>query len=167
MKKHIPDTEDYYATNNGRIFKGDTEVAQCLDRLKNGYKQCSIKIRGKYQKQKVHRLIAMTFIGNIKGLVVNHIDGIKTNNNENNLEVITHYENVQHAKTLPSYKEGITKRAKSNMKLSLSQQNEMKLIANDFSLNGLAEKYNIGRTTVSDYIIRLGIVRTKRVNQYS
>lgn len=46
----------------------------------------------------VHRLLANYFLGGIPpGMVVNHKDGNKTNNDLSNLEIITHQQNTQHA----------------------------------------------------------------------
>ena len=169
MKKIIPNTENvYYATDCGLIFKEDKEISQCQDRANNGYKQCTIKINGVYKKQKTHRLIAMAFLGDVSKKTVNHIDGDKQNNLVENLEIITHYENMQHAKTLDSFKEGRKKCEKSKMKLNDEQcisliQDEV----NGLSLNQMAKKYKIGRSTVSDYLKRLGVTRiNKKVNQY-
>ncbi len=48
----------------------------------------------------LHRLLAWVFkanFGNITGLVINHIDGNKLNNDLDNLEIVTHQENMEHA----------------------------------------------------------------------
>ncbi len=46
----------------------------------------------------VHQLVALYTLGERpKGLVTNHIDGVKTNNTPSNLEYCTIAENIQHA----------------------------------------------------------------------
>lgn len=46
----------------------------------------------------VHRLLAEHYLGGIpEGYVVNHKNGIKTDNRLENLEIVTHSENVNHA----------------------------------------------------------------------
>ena len=52
-----------------------------------------------YSKQRsIHTIVAMAALGpRPEGLVVNHKDGIKTNNHPDNLEYVTQYENVQHS----------------------------------------------------------------------
>jgi len=59
------------------------------------------KTRGdkqKYVRRYVHRLVAETFIPNPYGKPeVNHIDSNPTNNNVQNLEWVTHSENMRHS----------------------------------------------------------------------
>lgn len=61
--------------------------------------------QGKDKLFLIHRLVALAFLGKPKlGYCVNHIDGIKTNNNINNLEWVTYSQNTKHA-----YKLGLMK----------------------------------------------------------
>ena len=64
-----------------------------------GYKRVYIVLKTGYGKNvKVHRLVATAFISNKNNLpMVNHIDGIKSNNNVFNLEWCTAKHNSQHA----------------------------------------------------------------------
>jgi len=53
---------------------------------------------GKRKTHHIHALVASAFLGERPiGLVVNHIDSVKTNNHVSNLEYITHKMNVEHA----------------------------------------------------------------------
>lgn len=56
----------------------------------------------KYDKpMPVHRFVAEAFIGEIpEGMVVNHKDGNTSNNNVENLEIITYTENYEHSKNV-------------------------------------------------------------------
>ena len=50
------------------------------------------------KKIKIHRLVVETFIGSIpKGMVVNHLNGIKTDNRIENLQICSQFENTKHA----------------------------------------------------------------------
>lgn len=64
----------------------------------NGYFRIGL-IKDNYQKRYfVHRLVAESFIENFENKKqVNHINGIKTDNNVENLEWNTSFENMQHA----------------------------------------------------------------------
>lgn len=168
MKKIIPNTNEiYFADNKGLIYKQDNQIGMHLDRKENGYLQCAIKINGKYQKQKVHRLVAMAFIGDVKNMTVNHKDGNKLNNRVENLEIISHYENMQHAKTLKSFKLGRKKSEENRMKLNENQIKELTKCYETMSLSEMANHFNVGKTTISDYIKRAGIARkNKKINQY-
>lgn len=65
---------------------------------KKGYYQVTLCKNGKIKPIKVHKLVAITFIPNIRNLpCINHIDGNKSNNNVNNLEWCSFKYNVQHA----------------------------------------------------------------------
>jgi hypothetical protein len=53
---------------------------------------------GKFSTQKVHKLVALAFIGpRPKGTVINHKNGIKGDNRVENLEYVTPDENAAHA----------------------------------------------------------------------
>ena len=86
--------ENVYVSNFGRIKKNNDESTITYGNIKkNGY--CEIRLSDKTFF--VHRLIAMTFLNNYENkLYVNHKDGIKNNNNINNLEWVSHQENVIH-----------------------------------------------------------------------
>jgi hypothetical protein len=62
----------------------------------DGYLHVGLYKNGIETKFRVHRLVAEAFISNRKS-EVNHIDGDKTNNHVNNLEWVSHDENMKHA----------------------------------------------------------------------
>ena len=63
-----------------------------------GYSEVGLHINGERARFMVHRLVAMAFVpGYEKGLCVNHINGIKTDNRAENLEWVSLARNTQHA----------------------------------------------------------------------
>ena len=65
---------------------------------KNGYLMITLSgSESKYKKVLIHRAVVNSFVGNVSGLEVNHIDGDKTNNSVENLELCDSKYNSQHA----------------------------------------------------------------------
>lgn len=65
---------------------------------KDGYVTVQFKAYGEHKTYKIHRLTALAFIDNPGNKAeVNHIDGVKDNNNVKNLEWVTRRENLLHA----------------------------------------------------------------------
>lgn len=108
--KDVPGYEGYYqASNLGRIKSAERIVKHNCGGPKKikekilkgyinryGYIRVDLSKRGVNKKFSAHRIVAMTFLGKSE-LHVNHIDGVKTNNNINNLEYVTLQDNVAHA----------------------------------------------------------------------
>ena len=68
------------------------------NKMKHGYEQYRLYKNNKCHQEYVHRLLAKHFTPNPKNKPhVNHIDGNPMNNSLDNLEWVTHLENVQHA----------------------------------------------------------------------
>jgi hypothetical protein len=87
-----------YKTNYGDIFS--IKSNKMLKPMKNNSHYYCIKLilNNKRNGFLVHRLVAIHFIGQPEGKnQVNHIDGIKTNNNYYNLEWVSPRENQLHA----------------------------------------------------------------------
>lgn len=87
-------TVDRYVKVKGhgiRLVKGHI----LKQRDNKGYLQVQFSVNGKKVDRKIHRLVAQTFIPNPDNLPeVNHIDCDPTNNCVDNLEWISHQENI-------------------------------------------------------------------------
>ena len=63
----------------------------------HGYLTVSLWQNNKGRTHCAHSLVASSFLTIEPGLDINHIDGVKTNNQLSNLEVCTRSENMKHA----------------------------------------------------------------------
>ena len=100
----------------------------------------------------VHRLVAMAFIPNPEDKPeVNHIDSVPTNNCVENLEWVTHLENMQHAAGKGRFSNWHGDN-NHNAKLTVSAALEIRAAyeAGGVTYDDLAKQYCISRTTVGD-----------------
>lgn len=101
--KPHPTFSDYLVYPDGRIFSTKTNRFM-KTYLNNGYEHISLSINGKQTNQKVHRLVAETFIPNPNNLPhVNHKDKDRQNNCIDNLEWITQLDNNKHSHCIKIY----------------------------------------------------------------
>jgi hypothetical protein len=91
--------KNYLITTNGDVISKNYRrkgVPRLLKNSKDRYGYIHVVIKQK--PRRVHRLVAQTFIPNPENKpFINHIDGVKANNNINNLEWVTQSENELHA----------------------------------------------------------------------
>ena len=87
--------DDYIIYEDGRVYSNKTN--KFLKHLKKQYPCVQLYINGKSKTTFVHRLIGENFIPNpLNKPYINHIDNNKYNFSIDNLEWVTHSENVQH-----------------------------------------------------------------------
>jgi len=108
--KDIPGLEGKYKVSNygriksirtkpqrvryGRVYK--PEIIRLLSCDERGYKQTCLSIRGKQKTYKVHKLVWDAFgegKRNGRTITVDHIDGIKSNNHIDNLQLLSNRDN--------------------------------------------------------------------------
>jgi hypothetical protein len=87
---------NYLVSNKGRV-KNATTNKILKGSVTNGY--LHVHLSGEHKKSyNVHQLVALTFLPQIEGKpLINHKNGIKTNNNLKNLEWVSGTENNVHA----------------------------------------------------------------------
>lgn len=144
--------QSYYINIYGQVYNRITDriIDQYLNRY--GYYTVSIKLRTKlYRTCFVHRLMMMTFnyIPDYKYFVVDHLNGIKTDNRINNFEWVTPEENTRRA-----HKNGLTVMGQdcSWSKLNEEQVKQIcELIASkQYKITDIANMYNVSVTTIGD-----------------
>lgn len=90
--REIPNCPGYFVSNRGTVRRGLSKILKQY-RDADGYLILSILMNGKRKSSSVHRLVAMTFIGDVKGMTVDHKNHIKSDNWVENLEIVTQKEN--------------------------------------------------------------------------
>lgn len=96
----IPGFEDYFVSSDGHVisYKGRNQRFLKMSLLRTGYLRVGLKNNGKLFTKTVHRLVASAFLPNYSDfLCVNHINGIKTDNRVENLEMVNKSQNAKHA----------------------------------------------------------------------
>lgn len=91
---------DYWTGVSGTCLRHIEEAILKQEVTRRGYLRVNLGLgcTEKKCKKSVHGLVARTFHDNYDmSLVINHIDGVKTNNCVENLELITQKENAHHA----------------------------------------------------------------------
>lgn len=128
------------STRSGRILKTDL--------VGKGYYLVTLSEKGNKKREYIHRLVGFAFIPNPdKKPFINHINGIKTDNRVENLEWITHKDNLRHA-----YDNGLcptSMKAKQGAKLSESEVLEIRsLILAGTRRDLIAKQFNVSKTCI-------------------
>ena len=102
---HHIDT-NFGANEYGQIYNKKTKRVSIGNLRLNGYFYITLSQIGlPWKHYYVHRLVHESFHGPItEGYEINHIDSNRQNNCLNNLELVTHSENVQHSHEAKKYK---------------------------------------------------------------
>lgn len=156
--KDIPGFEGMYQVSNygnvkslkRAITRSDGFIQHLKERIlglridDKGYPCVNLSKNRVSKNHKIHRLIAITFLGAQSAKqVVNHIDGCKTNNLITNLEITTYSGNTIHA-----FRTGLKKNKKGQdnylAKLTNMQALEIREKNSDgLSIKKLAKEYNV------------------------
>lgn len=102
--KFIPGYEGRYSiTESGEVYSHDFQNSGKLKKktsrvIYTGYVYVDLSSKCGQKSQRLHRLVALTYIPNpLNKPHVNHKDGNKQNNHVSNLEWVTRSENMRHA----------------------------------------------------------------------
>ena len=145
----IKDFEDYTIDETGNVFsiRKSKYLKQTINR--NGYCKVTLQ-KDKYRKMfSVHRLVAQAYLKNYSNtLQVNHINGIKTDNRVENLEMVTAKENMKKAVEIGLFDKCKKIQRKNAIKNNLGKyhilasESEKKRVAKYDKNNNLIQVYN-------------------------
>lgn len=123
-----------------------------------GYMQLTRKINGKDITALEHRIVYCYFndlLDMPENLYINHLNGIKTDNRIENLELVSHSDNLKHAYRMKLRK---SKRGEENPSSKLTEEEVIrirrKLERNEKTVKEVSEKYKVSTTVI--YKIRSG-----------
>lgn len=137
-----------YFTSNGKIvrLKG---LLKKQTSMSNGYLHATFTKDGKTTQHLIHVLVAKAFVENPNGYPhVNHKDLNPKNCLPENLEWVTHQQNIIHARD--NGKMNALTNPKRRFKLQPEQVSEMRMLAKKGERHGsIAEKYGVSRECVS------------------
>ena len=137
----------YAVTKDGRIYSYYLKGFLSPKTDKDGYLVVCLHKNGQKKYFQVHRLIAETYISNPDNLeTVNHKDGVKNNNNINNLEWCSFSDNLKHA-----YKIGLRCNKGTNSPTSKLTENDIRKIRkllHEKETKEIAEMYGVVPGTI-------------------
>lgn len=138
---------EYYAVSNlGRVksLRKNRILKNILPNKKRSYTEVHLN---RYGRVRVHRIVAHEFLGPCpKGYVVNHKNGIKTDNNASNLEYVTEKQNIQHATDL-GLRRGISSEKRAQI---------VSLLKSGLTGYRIAKKLNLTHQSVYYILRRIG-----------
>lgn len=151
--KFVNDSSKYQISNLGRFRNASTSEILKPNINKDGYLFRNYTgDSGRVYSGRINRLVALAFISNPENKpTVNHIDGIKTNNQVDNLEWATREEQMIHA-----YKLGLKKpmRGVNHPSHKLSKEDVLyirehyKAHDREFGMIPLAKKFKVSEATI-------------------
>ena len=156
--KDVPEYEGLYQVSNlGRVksiprtYKNRNYKGRVLAPTNaRGYLHVLFSVNTTRKTMKVHRLVALAFLGS-SDLYVNHINGVKTDNRLENLEYCTSQENMNHAVKMGVIKRGVEV---NTNKLTENEAKAIKYGHSGMLQKEIAKLYGVTSTLVS--LIRLG-----------
>lgn len=148
--KPYPKSPKYLIGSKGTILSAKTKKPMRLQLTKDGYFRVGIVTNGKSKKTLVHRLVAKTYIRDPEEFeVVNHKDGVKTNNVVENLEWTTVKGNNEHA-----FRIGLNTNVGERNPKSFLKEDDVLIIYDKLllgkSIQALSLEYGVSKSTIAD-----------------
>jgi len=116
-----------------------------------GYLQVYLYRNGKKFVFRMHTLVASTFLGKRpESLVINHKDGIKTNNFATNLEYCSQKQNAKHARDCGLWNPLKGQSCYQSKLTDFDVVNIKNRLANSESCSKIAKDFNVGSTAIHE-----------------
>lgn len=154
--RDIPGYEGFYQVSNTGLVRRiksakGTHVGKILVRgiSAAGYPYHILCVNAKGKNWRVHQLVMLAFVGVAPaGMEINHKSGIKTDNRLENLEYVTHQENITHTIELKGCAVQGTKN--HNAKLNDERVREIRRLYSSglMPIYKLAPIYGVSRTVI-------------------
>lgn len=148
--KQIKDYEGLYEISEDGNIRNKKGSLKIVSPNKRGYKRVTLCKNGKEKIISIHRLVAEAFIPNPENKPqVNHINGIRSDNNVENLEWCTQSENQLHAFSTGLQK-GNVGESNGRSKITDLQAKEIRSLYNDnrASPAKLSKQFNVSPKTI-------------------
>lgn len=150
-KEHPDYAGTITVSTHGRVKNKHGKLKKLILSTK-GYWRASISFKKKGTMPLVSRLVAQTFIPNPENKpFVNHIDGVPTNNQVNNLEWCTPLENVHHAHStgLVTYRYGLNHHlTKLNREQIAEIKDKLVLRDRQFGVRAFSRKFGVSNNSI-------------------
>ena len=149
----IPGFEGYSVTSAGQVYSHKQSKFLKPCKRNDGYLNIGLTVGGVRKRCLVHRLIALAFLGK-SDLDVNHINGIKYDNRLENLEYLSHADNIRHGFLAGLYDGRILDKT-WNAKLTIADVKQIKDLhySGNMSQRYLARLYGVGKSTINSIFI--------------
>ena len=142
----------YTVLENGDVYNGKRKITQRPNEdgyacFTAGKKNCRVSIR-------THSIVGKLFVDNPDNLSeLDHLDNNRMNPNANNLEWVTHQENVKRVKEKGSYNGRYIGEKNPKAKLNADiVKNIRKDFVNGLTQNKISKKYNVPWSTVHNIV---------------
>lgn len=155
--KNVPGYINVEVSNLGNVIRVVNDRYEKKDSFiidKDGYYRVNVQKENKtWSQQSVHRLVALAFIPNPENKpCVNHKDGNRINNNLDNLEWVTHKENVYHSYLYGNRK--VCKYVPKNSILTDYQISQIDNLRQYYSLKEISKLFNIEYQSIKNIVIK-------------
>lgn len=157
MEKWKKVNEKYEISTTGKLRRESKMIKGAIK--SHGYYEYSMCINNKRVYALAHRLVASAFLNQVDGKnEINHIDCNPLNNAVENLEWVTHSENIRHSRKLNRYPKNIKSRTAETIEKDIAAKRIlMKPVVDEFGNTFQTAKAAAQAHGLSDQAVKLAI----------